>query len=123
MLYLKPVQTGFPIDSDARYVYQEVARVGRLRPEAISEGLLLCNHTLQVSPAVQKSVRMADVVTRPNFAGSRDDPSSSLHSTGMLYKTCIRRIFSPVDVAVCRKFFLLTSLHLKLSCISPKRPP
>lgn len=81
MLYLKPVQTGFPSDSDARYVYQVVSRVGRLRPEAISEGLFLCNHTLQVSPAVQNSVHSTNVVARPDFARSRDDAS-----TGMLGK-------------------------------------
>jgi hypothetical protein len=93
LLYLKPVQTGFPSDSDARYVYQEVLRAGRLRPEAVSEGLLLCNHTLQVSPAVENAVRVSNVVTRPNFARSGDDPSSSVHSTGMLYSACVGRTF------------------------------
>lgn len=81
MLYLKPVQTGFPSDSDARYVYQEVARVGRLHPEAISEGLFISNHTLQVSPAVQRSVRMT------NSAWHGQDPSSSVHDTGNMFCT------------------------------------
>ncbi|KAG0624900.1 hypothetical protein M758_2G012400 [Ceratodon purpureus] len=83
LLYLKPVQTGFPADSDARYVYEEVSRAGRLRPEAVSESLFICNHTLQVSPAVQSSVNMSGVVTRPNFARSGDGPSSGVHSRGM----------------------------------------
>ncbi|CAM6041370.1 unnamed protein product [Sphagnum compactum] len=52
LLYVKPVQTGFPADSDARYVFEEVSRVGRLCPQTIPHGLFACNHTLQVSPAV-----------------------------------------------------------------------
>lgn len=55
VLYLKPVQTGFPVDSDARYVYQEVSRLGRVHPEVISEGLFVSNQTLQVSNAVRSS--------------------------------------------------------------------
>ncbi|CAK9257373.1 unnamed protein product [Sphagnum jensenii] len=52
LLYVKPVQTGFPADSDARYVFEEVSRVGRLCPQTIPHGLFASNHTLQVSPAV-----------------------------------------------------------------------
>lgn len=84
LLYLKPVQTGFPSDSDARYVYQEVSRVGRLHPEAISEGLFLCNHTVQVSPAVQISARAgASVPVQPQSAWNAGGLSSSLNGTGM----------------------------------------
>jgi hypothetical protein len=57
LLYVKPVQTGFPADSDARYVFEEVSRVGRLCPQTIPHGLFACNHTLQVSPAVCRSFR------------------------------------------------------------------
>lgn len=51
--------------------------MSRLHPEAISEGLFVSNHTLQVSPAVRSSVLTA------NSGWEGQGPSSSVHGTGV----------------------------------------
>lgn len=83
LLYVKPVQTGFPLDSDARYVFQEVSRVARLHPQAIPHGLFVCNHTLQVSPAVHRSVRETDSSTSSNSAWGVGESLSGPNGTGL----------------------------------------
>lgn len=97
LLYVEPVQTGFPSDSDERYVYQEVSRVGRLHPEAISEGLFVSNHTLQVSPAVKSTIRTAGSVC------DGQGPSSSVHGTGIVF------LIDGLSLPCCRAYNCLFS--------------
>lgn len=55
VLYLKPVQTGFPKDSDASFVMQQVHRSLLGRP--LQEEIYLSNHSLRGSPAVHNAVK------------------------------------------------------------------
>jgi hypothetical protein len=59
VLFVKPVQTGFPSDSDARFVFREVSRMAQLHPHDIPHGLFVSNHTLRVSSAVWRAVQKA----------------------------------------------------------------
>ncbi|BFI25775.1 bifunctional dethiobiotin synthetase / adenosylmethionine---8-amino-7-oxononanoate aminotransferase [Marchantia polymorpha subsp. ruderalis] len=57
VMYLKPVQTGYPADSDARFVTREVSNILRSSPHGIQNKVYICNHTLKASPAVHWAVK------------------------------------------------------------------
>ncbi|KAL2653202.1 hypothetical protein R1flu_021330 [Riccia fluitans] len=62
VLYLKPVQTGFPKDSDSRFVFREVSRMLRNIPNGPPNNVFISKHTLKASPAVHQAVRFKDEV-------------------------------------------------------------
>ncbi|KAL3684990.1 hypothetical protein R1sor_003012 [Riccia sorocarpa] len=60
VLYLKPVQTGFPKDSDARFVYREVSSMLRSNSNGLVNNVYISKQTVKASPAVHKAVRSKD---------------------------------------------------------------
>lgn len=54
-VYIKPVQTGFPSDSDARFVFTKVSDIFRRRRVA-GTTLVSSNHTVRVSDAAAREV-------------------------------------------------------------------
>ncbi|WOL05523.1 bifunctional dethiobiotin synthetase/7,8-diamino-pelargonic acid aminotransferase, mitochondrial [Canna indica] len=55
-LYLKPVQTGFPCDSDARFVCQKVSALFRRHLNGSPAGLLASDHLLNASTAASREL-------------------------------------------------------------------
>ncbi|KAG1326932.1 bifunctional dethiobiotin synthetase/7,8-diamino-pelargonic acid aminotransferase, mitochondrial [Cocos nucifera] len=55
-VYLKPVQTGFPRDSDSRFVYRKVSDLFRHRLGGFSAELLASNHALKASVPAARQV-------------------------------------------------------------------
>lgn len=52
--YIKPVQTGFPADSDSRFVYRKISDIFTGRD--VSRDLLLSNHAMKASVSAVKDV-------------------------------------------------------------------
>ena len=59
VLFVKPVQTCFPSDLDAKFVFREVSQMAQLHPHDIPRGLFVSNRTLRVSSAVWRVVQKA----------------------------------------------------------------
>ncbi|GAB2266044.1 hypothetical protein Dimus_001074, partial [Dionaea muscipula] len=71
-LYIKPVQTGFPSNSDSRFVYRKVFDIfRRCRPPAT---LLGSNHALKASISASKEVQGSSVFENESggYGGLRD---------------------------------------------------
>ncbi|KAL5230336.1 hypothetical protein ABZP36_029112 [Zizania latifolia] len=68
--YLKPLQTGFPADSDARFVFDRAPALLRNFPRAGATRLVASNHTLYPSPAVEPLPERQD--TAVTYGGEGD---------------------------------------------------
>ncbi|XP_057966753.1 bifunctional dethiobiotin synthetase/7,8-diamino-pelargonic acid aminotransferase, mitochondrial isoform X3 [Malania oleifera] len=71
-IYLKPVQTGFPADSDSRFVFRKVSELFRRRKPLIS--IFASNHVLKASDAAAEAVlgRVESELGGAGDSGMRD---------------------------------------------------
>ncbi|KAJ7299278.1 hypothetical protein O6H91_Y261100 [Diphasiastrum complanatum] len=56
VLYVKPFQTGFPRDSDARFVAQKVSEFGKMHYGGLTQELIVSNLSVHASAAAQAAV-------------------------------------------------------------------
>lgn len=71
-LYVKPVQTGFPTDSDSRFVHRKVSELFLKWRSESPIGLYASNHVLKVSGAASAEMPGVEGVEGERNAGLRD---------------------------------------------------